>query len=44
VEEFEVATGEHAERLRDPVKVEGSLEIRKPLGLTSDFLKSVPKS
>jgi hypothetical protein len=33
-------TEEAAKRLRDAERVEGSLEIRKPLGSTSDFLRS----
>ena len=36
---------ENAKRLRDPERVEGSLERRRPLlGHTSDFLRSPPKS
>jgi hypothetical protein len=30
--------------LNDPVKVEGSLEIRTPIGSTGDFMRSPPKS
>lgn len=30
-------------RLRDPVKVDGSLEVRQPIGSTSDFLQSTPQ-
>lgn len=31
-------------RLRDPEKVEGSLEVRNPTGSTSAFLRSPQKS
>jgi hypothetical protein len=32
-----------AAHYRDAVKVEGSLEIRTPIGSTNDSLKSLPK-
>jgi hypothetical protein len=34
------ASVEDAKRLRDAERVEGSLEIRTPMGSTSDFLRS----
>lgn len=36
-------TPEDAKNLRDAERVEGSLEIRKPLGSTSDFQRSQVK-
>ena len=35
---------ENAARYKDAEKIEGTLEIRKPLGSTSGFLRSQPKS
>ena len=35
---------ESAARYKDAEKIEGTLEIRTPIGSTSDFMKSQPKS
>lgn len=35
-------TEESAKSYRDATKVEGTLEVRRPLGSTSDFLQRLP--
>lgn len=44
VTRYRLSEEEARKRLRDPVKVEGTLEIRKPIESTKDFLKSQQKS